>query len=55
MRNNLVHGYSEVNYHLVWRTVQNDLSLLENEIPHVLENLNLPSYFTPPELPMVEL
>ena len=55
MRNNLVHGYSEVNYHLVWRTVQDDLHLLEDKIPRALENLHLPSDFTPPELPTVEL
>ena len=55
MRNNLVHGYCEVNYRLVWRTVQDDLHILEDKIPHVLENLNLPSDFTPPELPTVEL
>ena len=55
MRNNLVHGYSEVNYHLVWKTVQNDLSLLEDKIPHVLGKLNLPPDFLPPELPTIEL
>ena len=55
MRNNLVHGYSEVNYRLVWRTVQNDLHLLEERIPRILGRLTLPSDFTPPELPTVEL
>ena len=55
MRNNLVHGYNEVNYRLVWRTVQNDLQVFEDKIPYILENLCLPSDFVPPELPTVEL
>ena len=55
MRNNLVHGYNEVNYRLVWRTVQNDLGPLEDKIPHIIESLNLPSDFIPPELPTIEL
>ena len=53
MRNNLVHGYNEVNYRLVWRTVQNDLQVLEEMIPQILEDLKLPSDFIPPELPTV--
>ena len=55
MRNNLIHGYNEVNYRLVWRTVQNDLKPLEDRIPRILESLNLPSDFIPPKLPTVEL
>ena len=55
MRNNLVHGYNEVNYRLVWRTVQNDLHVLEDAIPRILGGLTLPSDFIPPELPSVEL
>ena len=47
MRNNLVHGYNEVNYRLVWRTVQNDLQILEERIPQVLEGLKLPPDFIP--------
>ena len=53
MRNNLVHGYNEVNYRLVWRTVQNDLQVLEEMTPQILEDLKLPSDFIPPELPTV--
>ncbi|MGN0852935.1 MAG: DUF86 domain-containing protein [Kiritimatiellia bacterium] len=55
MRNNLVHGYNEVNYRLVWRTVQNDLRVLEETIPQIIGKLPLPSDFVPPELPTVEL
>ena len=55
MRTNLVHGYNEVNYQLVWRTVQNDLQVLEEKIPKILGRLNLPSDFIPPELPIVAL
>ena len=46
MRNNLIHGYNEVNYRLVWETVQNDLKALEEKIPHILEGLNMPSDFS---------
>ena len=46
MRNNLIHGYNEVNYRLVWETVQNDLNALEEKIPQILEGLNMPSDFT---------
>lgn len=42
MRNNLIHGYNEVNYRLVWETVQRDLKVLEEQIPQILEGLNLP-------------
>ena len=45
MRNNLIHGYNEVNYRLVWGTVQNDLKTLEDRIPKILEGLALPSDF----------
>lgn len=54
MRNNLIHGYSEVNYRLVWMTVQNDLQVLEEKIPQILGNLDLPPDFIPPGLPAVE-
>ena len=53
MRNNLVHGYNEVNYRLVWQTAQNDLQVLEEKIPQILGSLNLPPDFIPPELPPV--
>ena len=46
MRNNLIHGYNEVNYRLVWETVQNDLKALEENIPQILEGLNMPPDFT---------
>ena len=46
MRNNLIHGYNEVNYSLVWQTVQNDLKALEERIPRIIEGLNMPSDFT---------
>lgn len=48
MRNNLVHGYSEVNYEFVWATVCKDLQLLEEKMPDILSGLKLPSDFTPP-------
>ena len=46
MRNNLIHGYNEVNYRLVWQTVQNDLKVLEETIPQIMRDLKLPSDFT---------
>ena len=55
MRNNLIHGYNEVNYRLVWKTVQDDLRVLEETIPQILGKLHLPPDFIPPELPTVEL
>ena len=48
MRNNLIHGYNEVNYTLVWATVQNDLAELEARIPTIIESLPLPADFTSP-------
>ena len=45
MRNNLIHGYNEVNYRLVWRTVQNDLEELEVRIPQIIGRLDMPSDF----------
>ena len=45
MRNNLIHGYNEVNYSLVWATVQNDLKVLEERIPQIIGCLNMPSDF----------
>ena len=45
MRNNLIHGYNEVNYRLVWATVQNDLEVLEERIPQIIDSLNMPSDF----------
>jgi len=51
MRNNLIHGYGEVNYRLVWQTVENDLPVIEERLPQILGTLNLPKDFYPPELP----
>ena len=51
MRNNLIHGYNEVNYTLVWATVQNDLAELEMRIPAIIEGLPLPTDFTTPHPP----
>ena len=51
MRNNLIHGYNEVNYTLVWATVQNDLAELEMRIPAIIEGLPLPADFTTPHPP----
>jgi uncharacterized protein with HEPN domain len=45
MRNNLIHGYNEVNYSLVWATVQNDLKVLEERIPQIVGSLNMPPDF----------
>ena len=45
MRNNLIHGYNEVNYRLVWATVQNDLEVLEERIPQIIDSLNMPPDF----------
>jgi uncharacterized protein with HEPN domain len=45
MRNNLIHGYNEVNYSLVWATVQNDLKVLEERIPQIIGSLNMPPDF----------
>ncbi len=45
MRNNLIHGYNEVNYRLVWATVQNDLKDLEVRIPQIMSGLDMPSDF----------
>ena len=45
MRNNLIHGYNEVNYRLVWETVQNDLKQLEVRIPQIISGLDMPLDF----------
>ena len=51
MRNNLIHGYNEVNYTLVWATVQNDLAELEMRVPAIIEGLPLPADFTTQQPP----
>ena len=43
--NNLIHGYNEVNYRLVWGTAQNDLKELEVRIPQIISGLHMPSDF----------
>ena len=45
MRNNLIHGYNEVNYRLVWGTVQNDLKALEERVPQIISGLDMPPDF----------
>lgn len=42
MRNNLIHGYNEVNYEFVWEVVENDLLKLEDRVRHLLGELDLP-------------
>ena len=45
MRNNLIHCYNEVNYRLVWGTVQNDLKQREVRIPQIISGLDMPLDF----------
>jgi len=40
MRNHLVHRYFKVDIEEVWRTTQNDLEPLKQEVEKILENLN---------------
>ena len=42
MRNNLIHGYCEVNYEFVWETVQRDLPQLKESVKNILNSLKLP-------------
>lgn len=51
MRNNLVHGYNEVNYEFVWGVVERDLIGLDEKARDILESLPLPQDFNPPQLP----
>ena len=51
MRNNLIHGYNEVNYTLVWAVIENDLSKLDEKARAILKGLPLPKDFTGPQLP----
>jgi len=48
MRNNLIHGYNEVNYTFVWEVVEKDLLKLEEKVREILRGLTLPKDFTPP-------
>lgn len=51
MRNNLIHGYNEVNYTFVWEVVKNDLSNLDEKARAILNRLPLPKDFIAPQLP----
>ena len=51
MRNNLIHGYNEVNYTFVWAVIENDLSKLDEKARAILKGLQLPKDFTAPQLP----
>ena len=51
MRNNLIHGYNEVNYTFVWAVIENDLSKLDEKARAILKGLPLPKDFTAPKLP----
>lgn len=37
MRNRVIHGYFEVDYEIVWRTVRNDLPALAAAVRQALE------------------
>lgn len=51
MRNNLIHGYNEVNYEFVWATVQNDIRPLIDRAKKMLLSIKLPDDFESPSLP----
>ena len=51
MRNNLIHGYNEVNYEFVWATVQNDIRPLIDRAKQILLSIKLPEDFQYPPLP----
>ena len=51
MRNNLIHGYNEVNYTFVWAVIENDLSKLDEKARAILKGLPLPKDFIAPQLP----
>ena len=51
MRNNLIHGYNEVNYTFVWAVIENDLSKLDEKARAILKELPLPKDFSAPQLP----
>jgi len=51
MRNNLIHGYNEVNYEFVWATVQNDIRPLIDRAKQILLGIKLPDDFQCPPLP----
>ena len=45
MRNNLIHGYNEVNYKFVWITAKYDLPELKIQAKRIFDSLELPSDF----------
>ena len=51
MRNNLIHGYNEVNYEFVWATVQNDIRPLIDRAKQILLGIKLPDDLQCPPLP----
>lgn len=51
MRNNLIHGYNEVNYEFVWTTVQTDIRPLIERARLILSEIKLPDDFKRPLLP----
>lgn len=51
MRNNLIHGYNEVNYEFVWATVQNDIRPLIDRAKKMLLSIKLPDDFESASLP----
>jgi len=46
MRNNLIHGYNEVDYEIVWEAVQVNLKGLKDRISSILSRIDLPEDFT---------
>ena len=51
MRNNLIHGYNDINYEFVWATVQNDIRPLIDRAKQILLGIKLPDDFQCPLLP----
>ena len=45
MRNNLIHGYNEVDYSFVWLTAKNDLPELKLQARRIFDSLKLPADF----------
>ena len=45
MRNNLIHGYNEVDYSFVWITAKHDLPQLKIQARRIFDSLELPADF----------
>ena len=45
MRNNLIHGYNEVDYSFVWMTAKHDLPALKIQAKRIFDSLELPKDF----------